>query len=401
MDRTGATEDHYALLGVSQFASWEEIRDSYKRLALRFHPDKNKDQNATSDFQRLARAWETLKDSAKRREYDRNYVAERKTISDADRARKRREDIDRDVRTQWERTSQSPRKQHTSAEQIARLGKARIWKAAVKNDYLSRLQTWKDFRGRQIVLIRHYQILIRRHEQQLEEQTRENEDQTTRVFNEAIERSKSIGHQIRNHAEIIARLIEAKRIYIIKLREALVDSQNRMKQSIRELENGLRLYEDEEIRSRQYRIQEALEILGPGDYSTPLFSVIDRRRQAINYWKALLRVKKAESFCSSLEGSEGPWHEGGKWERVAGEYTCGRCTRPAFHIILDCGPAQCPRCGLIVCNDCHRDLELLREYEAWVVSVPDLDESLFSLEFEDGAGPIETWDSAGVGRCWG
>ncbi|KAF8857809.1 heat shock protein DnaJ, partial [Acephala macrosclerotiorum] len=61
----------YAILRVPQSSPLETIRDSYKRLALLLHPDKNKSPNATKEFQALLRAWETLKDEGKRREYDR------------------------------------------------------------------------------------------------------------------------------------------------------------------------------------------------------------------------------------------------------------------------------------------------------------------------------------------
>jgi curved DNA-binding protein CbpA len=46
-------EDFYAILEVSPFAELGAIRESYKRLALRCHPDKNRDVKATEDFQRL------------------------------------------------------------------------------------------------------------------------------------------------------------------------------------------------------------------------------------------------------------------------------------------------------------------------------------------------------------
>ena len=92
MARAVVTEDYYSLLEVSQFASLATIRESYKKLALKFHPDKNKGETATSDFQRLAIAWETLKDPGKRAEYDRNYVgiAKRKHREGEDSGGKRR-----------------------------------------------------------------------------------------------------------------------------------------------------------------------------------------------------------------------------------------------------------------------------------------------------------------------
>lgn len=64
--------DFYTVLGVGPEASAEEIRRAYHRLALRYHPDKNPgDKRAEERFKELAAAYETLRDSRRRAEYDR------------------------------------------------------------------------------------------------------------------------------------------------------------------------------------------------------------------------------------------------------------------------------------------------------------------------------------------
>lgn len=66
--------DYYLLLEVEQSASGDEIRKSYRRLALRYHPDKNPDNVAEANrkFTRLQEAYEVLSDDAERAWYDRN-----------------------------------------------------------------------------------------------------------------------------------------------------------------------------------------------------------------------------------------------------------------------------------------------------------------------------------------
>jgi len=63
-------KDHYATLGVSESATDKEIKSSYRKLASKFHPDKNKSDEATAKFQEISEAYETLSDGQKKTEYD-------------------------------------------------------------------------------------------------------------------------------------------------------------------------------------------------------------------------------------------------------------------------------------------------------------------------------------------
>ncbi|XP_056586989.1 dnaJ homolog subfamily B member 5 [Triplophysa dalaica] len=63
-------EDYYAVLGVPSDSNEEEIRRAYKRLALRYHPDKNQDADAEDKFKQIAQAYDVLTDPEKRSIYD-------------------------------------------------------------------------------------------------------------------------------------------------------------------------------------------------------------------------------------------------------------------------------------------------------------------------------------------
>jgi tetratricopeptide (TPR) repeat protein len=65
-----AEKNHYKVLGLQSNASDGDIKKAYKKLALKYHPDKNKDDDAVDTFRRVKEAYEVLGDSGLRRKYD-------------------------------------------------------------------------------------------------------------------------------------------------------------------------------------------------------------------------------------------------------------------------------------------------------------------------------------------
>jgi molecular chaperone DnaJ len=67
-----AGKDYYSILGVKRGATEQEIKQAYRRLARKFHPDVNPgDRNAESRFKEINEAYEVLSDKEKRAKYDR------------------------------------------------------------------------------------------------------------------------------------------------------------------------------------------------------------------------------------------------------------------------------------------------------------------------------------------
>ena len=63
--------DYYEILGVGKNAEESEIKKAYRKMALKYHPDKNPDDKQSEEkFKEAAEAYEILSNSEKRRKYD-------------------------------------------------------------------------------------------------------------------------------------------------------------------------------------------------------------------------------------------------------------------------------------------------------------------------------------------
>lgn len=63
-------KDFYKVLGLSRSATEDDIKKAYRKMALKFHPDKNKDAGAEEKFKEIAEAYEVLSDKKKKDIYD-------------------------------------------------------------------------------------------------------------------------------------------------------------------------------------------------------------------------------------------------------------------------------------------------------------------------------------------
>ena len=65
-----AAKDYYETLGVQKGATSDQIKDAYRKLAMQYHPDRNKSPDAEERFKEISEAYAVLSDVEKRKQYD-------------------------------------------------------------------------------------------------------------------------------------------------------------------------------------------------------------------------------------------------------------------------------------------------------------------------------------------
>lgn len=65
------SKNYYDILGISKTASTDDIKKAYKKLAMKYHPDRNKDDaSAEKKFKEINEAYQVLGDVEKKKQYD-------------------------------------------------------------------------------------------------------------------------------------------------------------------------------------------------------------------------------------------------------------------------------------------------------------------------------------------
>ena len=66
----GNKRDYYEVLGVGKEADQKEIKSAYRKLALKYHPDRSQEPDAEDKFKEISEAYAVLSDPDKRKQYD-------------------------------------------------------------------------------------------------------------------------------------------------------------------------------------------------------------------------------------------------------------------------------------------------------------------------------------------
>ena len=63
-------KDYYKLLGINRDANQQTIKKAYRKMALKYHPDKNKEKGAEDKFKEISEAYDVLSSEDKKNVYD-------------------------------------------------------------------------------------------------------------------------------------------------------------------------------------------------------------------------------------------------------------------------------------------------------------------------------------------
>jgi len=133
--------NYYHILGISQGATPDEVKRAYRKLSLKFHPDRNGgDEYFTQMFRQVNSAYDTLTDPEKRRIYDSNLRDQQNARLNAERVKKLEEEL--------------------AKEQLLRQKKPEFKKSYYPNNYVPNQKSQRNSSSGSLLKIKHVKFFL-------------------------------------------------------------------------------------------------------------------------------------------------------------------------------------------------------------------------------------------------
>jgi len=309
--------DHYAILEISINDTTATIRDSYKRLALLLHPDKNSLSNTTTQFQRLNQAWEVLRDDQKRASYNQTYIAEqRRKEFEEERARAmtaaQAEGLRREKarREKEERKAKIEKKRQEWREMFPELPAELIkWSKTTREQYAQRRATW---RGRKTVLegkIKEYSERINNARAEVVQIIRNIEARFRDLERPEHEfRPSWLQHQTHHDRDTLLRT-DAALIRLKRIKDGIKDEIGTFEEKLLKYQSAWeannKWADEEEARETKEKAGEACKFLNFAiEMADPYYMHPDRLRKILSAWKSLEEGKVSAEYREWLNGKQ-------------------------------------------------------------------------------------------------
>ncbi|PTB73800.1 DnaJ-domain-containing protein [Trichoderma longibrachiatum ATCC 18648] len=373
-----ATEDYYKFLGVPQTAGTDAIRASYRKLALKYHPDRNPNNpQATAQFQLLEAAYSTLFDPERRRIYDLQYESiKRNSATDTNKnpppPQANSSEPDQLYKTQMAKLEAAIQQLRNREDELARqLAKARAdrdtsWRA------LERLQAVADMDAKEEANRNSwYGYFFSSRQSEEEKQVRQRrmvENRVARTVREAeLKRLTSRVATAQSLVEDIQRRVQEKEELAERLRKAqeaervwreqeaerrkAQEAERRRAQEAERLRRAqeARKYEEdwddilrgfrEDIRKKTSYTEEARQ----GTSQTKARGQRSQRGQGSNAGNSTGRQS-----TKAPEGRKSSCLHRSWWEKEDGRHECERCLDTTRRFAF-----RCPSCRMVACAGCR------------------------------------------------
>ncbi|KAF2498963.1 DnaJ-domain-containing protein [Lophium mytilinum] len=382
------TEDYYLVLEVVQTATPELINRSYRRLALKLHPDRNAKHDATEAFQLLVQAYETLKDENKRRAYDLIYPSITRSRPSPQTTQIPRSPPDWSAQSEaLSEAAQIAAFQRSKQERGARwLTKKRVFDSSISELQRDIRRLEQEIRNLDSIVAAEAREeaqknswgtwllspLYKKAEESEDEKARKDRERQERRIEKDmkerrlgprkadLEKEQSLFRKAKEEMRA-ADLIDDTKIRVTQDRMYARETRERQEREKAERERVMKIWKQQQ-EQREKQAREAAEALRQQQAERRAAELkrqekeARKRQRIIDEHDGTKRFREQRAHRNVPKGSTSTCRHGGWWPKVQGRTTCPTCDEIWTFLL------QCPGCEMRACPRCQATIRPVRSY---------------------------------------